>query len=333
MIFLYNYAKNDLGTFFVRNVILTNPNMKVPKSSKNFYCKNCDYNTSRQSQYDRHLMTAKHKILTNPNEKSSALKKYYCDCGKAYKHVSSLCAHKKTCTFSLNENYYVHDFDSSASFMQPNEDSTNIVQLIKQNEDFKTLLLEQQKENQYLQRQLIEVVKDGKVINNTTNNNQKFNLNFFLNTTCKDAMNMSEFIETMDINYQDLENIGKNGYITGMTDMIISRIRDLDITKRPLHCTDLKRETMYIKDNDEWSKDTSDNLKLRNMIEIVARHNYNALPQWREANPECNVWDHPRYNLCMDMMRNMLGDVGNDHIRMDNKIIKNLSRHILIEKN
>ena len=104
--------------------------------------------------------------------------------------------------------------------------------------------------------------------------------------------------------------------------MILSRIKDLDVTKRPLHCTDLKRETMYIKDNDEWSKDTPTNTKLHNMISIVAKQNYGALPLWREEHPECLDGNHPKYSFCLDMMKNILGDVGDGQIRLDNKIIK-----------
>ena len=179
-------------------------------------------------------------------------------------------------------------------------------------------------------------MKDTKTINNNTtnttnNNNQKFNLNFFLNTTCKDAMNMSEFIEDIQINFKDIENIGRNGYISGMTNMILSRIQELDITKRPLHCTDLKRETMYIKDNDEWSKDSRENSKLRDMISIVAKQNYNVVPLWRKEHPECNVSDHPSYNLCMDMMRNIIGDVGMEQTRLDTRVIKNISKSIFIK--
>jgi hypothetical protein len=209
-----------------------------------------------------------------------------------------------------------------------------MTELIKQNQDFKCLLVEQQKANQSLQKQLLEAVKEGsQTINNTTNNNQKFNLNFFLNTTCKDAMNMSEFIENISTEFKDIENIGKNGYVNGMTDMIISRIRDLDVTKRPLHCVDLKRETMYIKDNDEWSKDTPDNQRLKNMITIVANQNYGIVPLWREKYPECQDWNNSKYDFCINMMRNILGDIGEEQIRMDNKIIKNISRHILVDKN
>ena len=147
--------------------------------------------------------------------------------------------------------------------------SSTIFDILKQNQEFKTLIIEQQKENYKLQQHLLAAMKDTTTINHNTinnNNNQKFNLNFFLNTTCKDAMNMSDFIEDIQINFKDIEDIGKDGYVSGMTNLILSRIRDLDITKRPLHCTDLKREIMYIKDNNEWCKDSPKNDKLRDMI-------------------------------------------------------------------
>ena len=220
--------------------------------------------------------------------------------------------------------------------------------MITDNKDFKEILFEQakqlqitqkqlcetQEQNVSIQKQLLEVVKDGKIINNhtTTNNNQKFNLNFFLNTTCKDAMNMSEFIENIESDFKDIENIGRNGYVSGMTDMIVSRIKELDITKRPLHCTDLKRETMYIKDNNEWYKETPENSKLHKMMACVAERNYSMIPKWKEKHPECSNWDHPQYEFCIDMMKNVLGDIGNEQIRLDNKVIKKLSRHILVDK-
>ena len=338
---------------------------KRQKSIQYFECIECNFKCSKNSEFERHKMTAKHQRLTNPNKKTPNL--YSCVCGKDYKHQSTLCAHKKNCKkwrfflknpnektlhdspvnkYNVNNNV-MHDcsdqkYDSDDISELSEESLSNtdlIVSLLRQNNEFKSFMIDQcnnmQQQTQTLQKQLIEVVKDGKIINNntTTNNNQKFNLNFFLNTTCKDAMNMSEFIENMNINFKDIENIGKNGYISGMTDMILSRIKDLDVTKRPLHCTDLKRETMYIKDNDEWSKDTPTNTKLHNMISIVAKQNYGALPLWREKHPECLDGNHPKYSFCLDMMKNILGDVGDGQIRLDNKIIKNLSRHILVDKN
>ena len=295
-------------------------------TKKKLYCEKCDYSTIRNSQYQRHLLTTKHKLLTAPKYTLNM-----CVCGKTYTHLTSLYAHKQICK-KIEKKKSLKEDNEKKNNVKEQEPGT-IVELIKQNQDFKSLLIEQQRENQKLQKQLIEAVRTGTVINNTTNNNQKFNLNFFLNTTCKDAMNMTDFINAIEIEFKDIENIGKQGYVLGMTDMILSRIKDLDITKRPLHCTDIKRETMYIKDNDEWSKDTLENNKLRNMINIVAKENYSTLPLWMKEYPECDKVDNPRYNLCLDMMRNLLGDVGDEQTRMDSKIIKNISSHIVIDKN
>jgi hypothetical protein len=310
---------------------------KTPKNPKKYLCKDCDFVSSNKKDYCRHLLTAKHKMIVNDSKKNPLpFMQFVCECGKAYKYDSGYYRHRKKC-------YFANDSDDDSDEELQSESILNIIQ---QNQEFKELLYEQSKQlqdthkqliksneqNITMQMRLLETFKDGKTINNTTNNNQKFNLNFFLNTTCKDAMNMSEFIENINVDFKDIENIGKNGYVAGMTDMILSRIKDLDVTKRPLHCVDLKRETMYIKDNDEWSKDTPDNLKLRNMITIVAKQNYGTVPLWREQNPECQHWDNPKYNFCVDMMRNILGDMGTDQIRLDNKVIKNISKHILVEK-
>tara|TARA_B110000967_G_C18898327_1_gene572480 strand:+ start:174 stop:1103 length:930 start_codon:yes stop_codon:yes gene_type:complete len=306
------------------------------------YCLFCDYTTSNTKDFKRHLMTAKHKIQQNTTKIQPLHNNLICDCGKSYSHRASLYNHRKKCA---QKSPKIPKSQSSYDKSRPDNIEPNcIVSILQQNQDFKELLidqnmrmLQQQTENQKLQKQLVEAVSDTTTINHITNtthnNNQKFNLNFFLNTTCKDAMNMSEFIENINAEFKDIENIGKNGYITGMTEMILSRIRDLDITKRPLHCTDLKREIMYIKDNDEWSKDSRENIKLRDMITIVAKQNCNTLPSWREEYPECNKWDHPKYKLCIDMMRNVLGDVGYEQVKLDNKIIKNLSKELIITRN
>jgi hypothetical protein len=297
-----------------------------------FLCTDCSFECSKKSDFIRHCSTDKHKLKKCYIDATSKNANFVCSCGKQYKHSSSFYRHKSTCIVEERMRELEKNNDAC--------DTDNIVQLLKQNQEFKELLVEQNKmmidqqmENKNLQKQLIEAVKDGsKTINNTTNNNQKFNLNFFLNTTCKDAMNMSEFIENINIEMKDIENIGKNGYVDGMTNMILSRIKDLDVTKRPLHCVDLKRETMYIKDNNEWSKDTPDNQRLRNMITIVAKQNYSTVPLWREKYPECQDWNNPKYSFCIDMMKNILGDVGDAQIKLDKKVIKNLSRHILVNR-
>ena len=311
---------------------------KAPKNNTNYYCENCNYVSSNKKDYKRHLSTRKHSMLTNAYEKTP--KHFTCDCGKIFKHKQSLYRHDQSCLYGVKkplDNVENHNRASTETIIQILKQNK---ELITNNHEFKTLLveqnkmmLEQQDENKLLQKQLIEAVKENSgTINNTINNNQNFNLNFFLNTTCKDAMNMSEFIENMEVNFKDIENIGKNGYVSGMTDMIVSRIKDMDVTKRPMHCTDLKRETMYIKDNNEWTKDTPANTKLHKMMDYVAKQNYAKMPLWRQRNPECLDSDHPKYDFCIKMMRNMLGDIGLEQIRLDNKVIKNLSKHILVNK-
>jgi hypothetical protein len=187
---------------------------------------------------------------------------------------------------------------------------------------------------------IIEVAKNSNVnntINNTNNsnnnnNNKTFNLQFFLNETCKNAMNMSDFIETIDVQMNELENIGHNGYVAGMTDIILSRIKDLDVSKRPVHCTDLKREIMYIKDHNEWNKDTAEKSYLRKAISMVSKKNCGKTMEWRERNPECLEIGSQKYDFCFKMMRNVLGDFEDIQIKMDNKIIKNLAKEVVVDR-
>jgi hypothetical protein len=319
------------------------------KNPTTFDCIKCNFITSNKKDFNRHLLTRKHIMEANGSIKKPH--SYLCEfCTKQYRSRGSLWKHQKKCSNIPDiTSKTMHEINENNDIDTNNSDIIHtMMHLIEQNHEFKTLLLEQQRdiveqqqenqrlhnESQKLQNQLIEAVKDtGNTYNNTTNNNnQKFNLNFFLNTTCKDAMNMSEFIENIEIGFKDIENIGKNGYVSGMTDMILSRIKELDVTKRPLHCTDLKRETMYIKDNDEWCKDTPENSKLHKTIRYVAKRNYATIPLWRENYPECQDWNHPKYDFCVDMMRNILGDIGDEQIRLDNKVIRNLSKHIVVDK-
>lgn len=308
---------------------------KTQKNANKYFCQKCDFSCSNKYDFNRHCKTIKHNAIKCYTDATPKNVNFICSCGRQYKHASSYYRHTKLCKIadnSIDEVKTTHE----------DYDTNGIMHILKQNEEFKELLIEQNKlmvnqqtENQTLQKQLIEAVKVSNVTNNNiinNNNNQKFNLNFFLNTTCKDAMNMSEFIENINIDLHELEDIGRQGYVTGMTNMILSRIKDMDVTKRPLHCTDLKRETMYIKENDEWSKETPDNIRLRNMIKIVGNNNMTALPAWREKHPECQISEHPQYEFCIDMMRNILGDVGEEQRKLENKVIKNLSRHLLVNK-
>jgi hypothetical protein len=234
--------------------------------------------------------------------------------------------------------------------MEVGVSNENIMQLIKQNEEFKTLIIEKKEvevkqETDEFKTMVIDFMKQNqsiianlasKVGNNTVNNNinsnNSFNINFFLNETCKDAINMNEFIKNIEIQLKEVENVGNNGYVTGITDIIVSRLKQLDVTKRPVHCTDLKRETLYIKEQDAWNKDTNENQKMRNMISTVANKNYRTIPKWRAAHPECQEPENEKYDFCINMMRNSLGDLGDEQTRLDEKIIKNIARVVAVDK-
>tara|TARA_B100001057_G_scaffold168971_2_gene169775 strand:- start:4550 stop:5434 length:885 start_codon:yes stop_codon:yes gene_type:complete len=291
---------------------------KVKNKTTDFYCNFCDYKCSRKYLYDKHLSTQKHRKMVNGDIKGDNA--FQCECGKSFKFRQGLHRHKKDCSIIDNN-------------LEVGATLPSIIELIKQNSEFKELILEQNKALQEQNKSLFELASKRTTVNNNfTTNNQKFNLNFFLNTTCKDAINLSEFIENINIEFEDIENIGRNGYVSGMTNMILSRIKDMDVTKRPVHCTDVKREVMYIKENDTWNKDTPGNNKLRRMINIVASQNYGTINLWREKYPESRNLDNPKYDFSINMMRNILGDVGEEQIKLDNKVIKNIAKQLLIQK-
>lgn len=310
--------------------------MKKTHEKPLYFCELCDFKTSNKKDFTRHSKTAKHinSVLIQQNS-TEIIKKpinnhnYICQCGKKYKDRTGLWKHRKSCNLTqLNtDNMSSIDINNDMSNINNTSDinvlTNTMMQLIKQNQEFKEIIIELAKKD-------TTTNNNNNTINN--NNNQKFNLNFFLNNTCKDAMNMSEFIENIEVQFEDIENIGRNGYVTGMTEMILSRIKNLDITKRPVHCTDVKRETMYIKDNNEWERDTPDNKKLQKMISMIAKRNYATIPLWRNEHPESEDMNNPMYNFNIDILRNVLGDVGDGQIRLDKKIIKNISKCITVEK-
>jgi len=294
---------------------------KTPKNAKKYNCTECNFICSKKSEYNRHIITAKHINRTNRTEKTPKNAEIIeCECGKVYKARNSLWYHKKKCTYkeAVNQPTEVNEFEEE-SYPATGIHSM-IGTLVKENQDFKKLLIEQSS-------QMMELAKNSQTINNnTTNNNTQFNLNFFLNDTCKDAMNITDFIGNMNVNIDELEYIGHNGYVNGMTKMIMDRLKDMDITKRPIHCTDIKRETMYIKDQNEWSKDTDELTKLRKILTRITMNNYRTVPQWKNAHPKCEEMDTRDYNFCYKMMRVILGDVEEEQVRLDNKIIKTMAK-------
>jgi hypothetical protein len=299
---------------------------KTPKNAEKYNCENCKFKCSKQSDFNRHELTAKHKKQQNQQEQSQKTPEYHeCECGKIYKERTGLWRHKQKCTYedTMNDDITIND---------PTSDASTILLLLKQNQDFKQMMLDQTK-------QLVDAVKNntGSVTNNnnntTNNNNQQFNLNFFLNDTCKDAMNITDFLGNLDVHIDEIEYIGNHGYVNGMTKMIMERLKEMDVTKRPIHCTDIKRETMYIKDKDEWSKDTDELTKVRKILNRISMNNYRTVPAWKNAHPECEVVASRTYDFCYSMMESLLGDVEDEQIKLDNKIIKTMAKDLFVNKN
>ena len=284
----------------------------------NFYCIFCDYGCSKKSCWTQHTATSKHTKATNGLH--SATKKYACEkCHTNFKHHSSYYRHKKNCVIdknnSINESNNILDKDL-------------IIMLVKQN----TELIEQNTE-------LMDMLK-----NNTTtqanhntnslnnNNNKTFNLQFFLNETCKDAMNIMDFVDSIKLQLSDLEKLGEIGYAQGISNIITTNLKALDVTQRPVHCTDKKRETMYIKDEDKWEKEDENKPNLRKAIKRVANRNIKLLPQFREKYPEYKNSYSKVSDKYDKMVLEAMGGAGNDDLEKEDKIIHNISKCTTIEK-
>ena len=309
---------------------------KLQKVAPKFYCEDCHYTTSKSSSFKKHLSTAKHINLTNLTEKVAKVapqnENYICDlCEKQYKSRMGLWHHKQRCS-----QYSDNTIDEQSDIPL---DKNLFVELLKQNQtlitsnkEFKELLIEQQQENQDLQKHLLEVVKEGKVINNTQNN--KFNLNFFLNEQCKDAINMSEFMENMTLDIEDLTETGRLGFVDGISRIFVNKLRELDTYKRPLHCTDLKRETLYIKENDEWSKEVNSKDKLRELVNRVANKNCKTMRIWTAENPNYTEMDSFENREFMKLSDAILGGFGEQESKQfRDKIIRSFIKEVFVCKN
>ena len=308
---------------------------KVHKSSTIYECKKCAYKTVRESQFDRHILTAKHKKLTNLTEKVPKSSKllFECDiCNKHYKSRMGLWSHKKKCETTQNTEITIDMTPRAITINKPIGDNNAMMELLKQNQEFKELLIEQQHENQELQKQLLEAVKEGKTINNNTQNN-KFNLNFFLNEQCKDAMNISEFLEDMTLDLEDLTETGRLGYVNGISRILVNKLRELDTYKRPLHCTDLKRETLYIRDNDVWEKEEDSKAKLQELVNKVANKNCKTMRQWTEIHPDYTEMDTPDNQEFMKLSDAILGGFGEQESKQfRDRVIRSVIKEVVINK-
>ena len=294
----------------------------IPKIPKHYECKICDYNTYSLKDFNKHIQTSKHVNRINLNnlehENPKNPKNFNCKyCNKCYKARNSLWYHEQKC-FS---NEFTHKIQSH---INSKDESTEKIIIDKD-----TLIIELLKQN----KELLEIVKNG-THNNTTHNNshnKAFNLNFFLNETCKDAMNIMDFVDSIKLQLSDLERVGELGYIEGISNIIVKNLKDLDVTQRPVHCTDKKRETLYIKDENKWEKD-EERLKLHKVVRKVTCKNQNLIPKFKEAHPDCNKYHSKFSDQYNKIIVESMGGPGDNDFEKEEKIIKNISKQVFIEK-
>ena len=331
---------------------------KIKKTKELMVCISCNYSCSYESEFNRHLLTLKHKHRTKlellehknkqknkeiyncescdfkcyhkKNYKSHTLlhtstnkqenKKFTCLCGKLYKARNSLWYHKKNCLFSK-----VNNNDNDMLFKKGEtshvSDNELMMMVVKQNNE----LIQK---NSELQTDMLEVLKKGLITNNTINNNHNktFNVQLFLNETCKDAMNITEFIDSIQVQLSDLDRIGNMGFANGISDIIVKELKLIDITKRPMHCSDLKRETLYIRDEDKWEKEDNEKLKFYKMINSLSAKNLQMLPLWKKANPLF----HDSTSITNDTYNRIIIETLESNKENHEKIVKNIAKEVKI---
>jgi hypothetical protein len=339
--------------------------MSLAKISPNFpkySCETCGIFTNNKKDYTNHLMTAKHSKFTSFNTLSQNLPQngtifpqnsvdqsinncvesyekctHTCDnCSKIYKSRVGLWYHNKKCKVKNVENITEYDFNGNLSKIEAEIESKiknnmlekeNLIEyLIKENQEFKGLIME-----------LIK--KDHNTNNITTNNNNcnnvnnSFNLNLFLNETCKDAININEFVDNIQMKLSDLENFGHLGYVEGVSRILIKNLKDLDIVKRPIHCSDLKREVLYVKNEDKWTKEDETTPIFKSAIKQVANKNIKQIPVWRDEHPSCLDPQSKQNDVYLKIVSNSMSGGSQEEMNKNyDKIVKNIAKEVTIEK-
>jgi len=287
-----------------------------PKKSPKFFCAYCKTSTNNKKDFDKHILTAKHSKLTNGNtflpknpqmNNLAKLLNYSCIyCNREYKSRTGLWKHSKTCNNNSNDI----------------QNLTNTV-------------LEVVKQNKELTQQICELSKDKNIIHNTitNSNNKNFNINVFLNEQCKDALNITDFVSSLHPQIKDLEETGRLGFAQGISRIFINGLNNLDVHQRPLHCSDMKREIIYIKDGNQWNKDNEDKHILTNAIKKVAHKNIQQIQEWQKVNPLYNDPDSKQNDQYMKIVyESMSGSSKEESDKNYNKIIKNIVKKTAIDK-
>jgi hypothetical protein len=291
---------------------------KMPKNAEKFICEFCDFKCCKKSNFDKHNITSKHKnnekrynlIQKNANEKIDENKQILaCECGSVYKHYSGLWRHKKKC------------FKKEEIKVDEPSDKELIMLLIKENSELKNMMM--------------KVIESGTNVTNNTNNsnNKTFNLQFFLNETCKDAMNIMDFVDSIKIQLADIESIGQLGFVNGMSKLIIKHLKALDENMRPVHCSDPKRDSLYVKDANVWEKEDPENKKIKKAIKYISHKNICAIPEWKAKYPDCIYSDSKKSDQYNHIIIEAMGGSGDNDLEKADKIVKKIAKEVTIDKN
>ena len=293
-------------------------------SSTHYFCKKCNYRTVRKFNYEEHLLTTKHQksMVINENQVKPAKtsnNNFVCQtCNKVYKDNSGLWRHKKNCP---NIEKSDNNQENNEQNIEKKDEIINF--LMKENQDFKNLILEIIKK---------DTITNNNNIINTNSHNKTFNLNVFLNETCKDAMNIMEFVDSLKIELSDLENVGNVGYVNGISTIIVKNLNLLDETKRPVHCTDSMREVLYVKDEDKWEKENEDKSKMRKVIKHVTHKNTKLFKEFKVKYPGCEK-SESKYSTKYDkLIVEAFGGKGDNDLEKEDKIIRNIAKTVTIDK-
>ena len=295
-----------------------------------FECKKCNYFTKNRYDYNKHCKTIKHNEENLMDDISIKMdKSYMChNCNKTYKENSGLWKHKKMCKI-------INNIDKDLNNNNNNNNISNqitpelILSVLEQNKELTNLVVEQNKT-------IMELAKNGQGSNISNNNinshNKTFNFQFFLNETCKDAMNIMDFVDSLKLQLSDLENVGKLGFIEGISSIIVNNLKALDVHKRPVHCADKKREIIYIKDQDKWEKEDENNNKMRNVIKRVACKNERLPSKYKEEHPGCIYSDSKFSDQYSKIVIETMGGLGDNNVEKEDKIIQKIAKEIVIDK-
>ena len=311
-------------------------NEKVGKNSINlFRCEKCDYTTSKKFNYDKHILTAKHlnSMFSNENVANVAYNlndTHICyNCNKSYKDYSGLWRHKKKCYNEVKNNEVKNNVINKNIISNDSNAQELIQYLMKENNEFKQLLIDQSKQMGEISKKAIENAGH----NHINSHNKTFNLQVFLNETCKNAINISDFIDQLQVSISDLEETGRLGFADGISKIFINGLKQMDIPDRPLHCSDIKRETIYIKDNNQWTKDSDENPLLINAIKHVSSKNMKKINEWKKEHPEHNDSSSKSNDKYLKIIcESMSGSTKEESDKNYKKIVKKIVKESVIDK-